>query len=87
MIPKAERKRCAWPADLNRLITRSRNRQGRRRGLCTTKWFLYLSNFALLREKRTKKRTKNLDTLESVEYIPTTIADSGEKLHYSPEKI
>jgi hypothetical protein len=21
MIPKAERKRCAWPADLNRLIT------------------------------------------------------------------
>jgi hypothetical protein len=28
MIPKAERKRCAWPAYLNLLITRSRNLVG-----------------------------------------------------------
>src|SRR5215510_2847047 len=28
MIPKAERKRCAWPDDLNRLIIRSRNLVG-----------------------------------------------------------
>ncbi len=28
MIPKAERKRCAWPGDLNLLITRSRSLVG-----------------------------------------------------------
>jgi hypothetical protein len=28
MMPKAERKRCAWPADLNRLITRFRSLVG-----------------------------------------------------------
>ena len=32
-------------------------------------------------------RTKDLDTIDLEEYIPTTIAESGEKLHNNPERI